>query len=719
MLCRIYVLRGNLYNITGNVEDALVNFQKSIEISEQNGYQALLISATNDLGNLYVVSNQYEKALETFMKSAKQAKENNQYERFAIALTNAAKACIKEGDRWVHRGKASQKDKRIENPAIGCSRKNRGIGNLRGSILYMKEPYTDKSKAISFYLKAAALLDKSWDCLKKNDSPDIINTAISIGTGYIDLVERDTEINDSCMGKAFGAISFAQTYSKKNKDTRLASYATGYLGYLYQIEGKLDKAAELTWQAISLSKKVVAPESQYRWEWQYANILKKQNCIEDAILAYENAIDTLESIRSEFSNCYGKPQSEMRKLASELYIMYVDVLLSYANMLSPSCEKQIILKTARQAIEKNRVFELREYFKDDCLGSSEASLTHIDQLLQKAVVIYPIILTDRLAIVASFPSISKQRKNSSAISKLYLQNVSSKELSQAVDGFREMLVKKIMLPDLTEAKKLYDWLIRPLEKDLANVKPDTLVFIPGGILRGIPMGALFDGTAFLIESYATAVTPGLTLTSSTKISPDQINILAAGISSGCRGFEPLPGVSQEIKEISSLYNTKVLINKNFSLANFEEALSSGDYNVVHIASHGKFSDHIEDSFILTADNRLTFDKLSDYVGLYRFRENPLELITLSACETAAGNDQAVLGLAGISIKIGARSALATLWAVDDQAASQIVSEFYRELKQPDGSRSIALKRAKQKILKDPVYGHPGYWSPFILINNWL
>jgi CHAT domain-containing protein len=141
--------------------------------------------------------------------------------------------------------------------------------------------------------------------------------------------------------------------------------------------------------------------------------------------------------------------------------------------------------------------------------------------------------------------------------------------------------------------------------------------------------------------------------------------------------------------------------------------------VVHIASHGKFSDHIEGSFILTADDRLTFDKLSDFVGLYRFRENPLELITLSACETASGNEQAALGLAGLSIKIGARSALATLWAVEDEAAAQLVPEFYRQLKTKNTSRAIALKKAKLKILKDPVYGHPGYWAPFVLINNWL
>jgi len=724
MLARIYALRGNLYNITGDVENSLKNFEKSMALCEQNQYPELLISVTNDLGNLYASANQSDKALETYMKSAEHALKENRHERSAIALANAGKICIKNGDKRLFIGPVSTKkdviDTSIATSSDKCSETKKTTENLRGSIHYMKKKNMDESMAIRLYKKAGFLLDQSWIYLKNTDSPNTINTAINIGTGYIDLAKRKIESTGAYIKKAHQVLSFAESHSEQIKNTRLASYIKGYLGAVYQLEGNFGKAAELTFQAIFLSKKSAAPEAQYRWEWQYANILKVLNRIEEAVSAYENAIDTLESVRSEFSNCYGRPQSEMRELASGLYKMYVDVLLRYISMLPSAGEKQILLKTAREAIEKNRLFELRQYFNDDCLGTSTESLAYIDHVLQKAIVIYPIILPNRLAVVASFPPKAEQENSSrSAISKLYVQDLDSKAFNQTVEGFRAMLEKKIMPPDLTNAKKLYDWLIGPLEKDLADAEPETLVFVPGGMLRGIPMGALHDGYSFLIESYATAVTPGLTLTNPTKISPEKINILAAGISSGSNEFVALPGVSREIEEIASLYSTKVLMNDSFSLTNFENELRSGNYNVVHIASHGKFSDHIEDSFILTADDRLTFNKLSDCVGLYRFRENPLELITLSACETASGNEQAALGLAGLSIKIGARSAFATLWAVEDEAAAQLVPEFYRQLKTQNTSRAMALKQAKLKLLNNPVYGHPGYWAPFILINNWL
>nr|WP_319494011.1 CHAT domain-containing protein [uncultured Desulfobacter sp.] len=722
-LAGIYALFGNLNNLAGNAQDGLNDFQKSISLCRQNNYPDLLISVLNDMGNLYAACGQYENALEAYMKSAGHAKEKNLHARSAIALANAAKVCIKQGDKYQFENSVYREIDTKDGNGAKKSSKDSEIKhrreNLRGTILYSPPKDMHQSTANRLYVTAESFLDQAWAGLEHSNSSHIINTLVNIGTGYMDLAERQTESMDDCIKKARKTFLFAESLSQNIKNTRLASYVKGYLGHTYQMEGDFNMAAALTFQAIFLSRKSAAPEAQYRWEWQYADILKALNHIRDAIPAYEAAIDTLESVRSEFSNCYGRPQSEMGALAGQLYKMYVDVLLRFVSTQPSSDEKQIILKRARQAIEKNRVFEIREYFNDDCLGAHINSLTDIDQILEKAVVVYPIILPDRIAVVASFPSQTGPGSDSSAVSKLYLQPIDAKTLSQTVDGFRHMIERNVMPPDLTDARKLYEWLIAPLEKDLADVHPETLVFVPGGILRGIPMGALHDGSSFLIESYAVAVTPGLTLTSPTKIAPEKINVLAAGISSGNQDFGALPGVTREVEAIASLCTTTVLMNDKFSLTNFENELRSGNYNVVHIASHGKFSDHIEDSFILTADERLTFNKLADCVGLYRFRKNPLELITLSACETASGNEQAALGLAGLSIKIGARSALATLWAVDDAAAAQLVPEFYRQLKIKGTSRAMALKQAKLKLLRDPVYGHPGYWAPFILINNWL
>jgi CHAT domain-containing protein len=105
--------------------------------------------------------------------------------------------------------------------------------------------------------------------------------------------------------------------------------------------------------------------------------------------------------------------------------------------------------------------------------------------------------------------------------------------------------------------------------------------------------------------------------------------------------------------------------------------------------------------------------------LFRYRDEPLELLTLSACDTAEGDDRAALGLAGVAVRAGARSALATLWEVDDAVAAELIMDFYRELQSSSASRAVALQRAQLKVLSDPRYGHPGYWSPFLMINSWL
>ena len=144
-----------------------------------------------------------------------------------------------------------------------------------------------------------------------------------------------------------------------------------------------------------------------------------------------------------------------------------------------------------------------------------------------------------------------------------------------------------------------------------------------------------------------------------------------------------------------------------------------DYSVVHIASHGQFDSDPHKSFVLTYDGRLNMDRLEQLIKFSRFRENPLELLTLSACRTAAGDERAALGLAGVAVKAGARSALATLWYINDQASTELIAEFYRQLGSASNSKAKALQMAQQKLLSDARYRHPGYWSAFLMIGNWL
>jgi len=248
---------------------------------------------------------------------------------------------------------------------------------------------------------------------------------------------------------------------------------------------------------------------------------------------------------------------------------------------------------------------------------------------------------------------------------------------------------------------------------------DTLVFVPDGALRTIPMGALHDGKQFLVSKYALGITPGLNLTDPRPIKREGMKMLAVGVTEAVQGFPALPNVSAELEALRTLFDSTTLVDKTFLVANLEKQLKDESFTIVHVASHGEFGSDPEKTFLLAFDAKVTLDRLDQMVGVFKFRDDPLELLTLSACDTAAGDDRAALGLAGMAIKAGARSALATLWNINDEASSDLVIDFYRELKDTSVSRAVALQRAQLKALANPRYDHPGFWSPFLMINNWL
>jgi CHAT domain-containing protein len=298
--------------------------------------------------------------------------------------------------------------------------------------------------------------------------------------------------------------------------------------------------------------------------------------------------------------------------------------------------------------------------------------------------------------------------------------IAAEQLTSEVRALRRLLEKRTTREYLAPAQALYDRLIRPIEGDLDAAGIDTLVIVPDGPLRTIPLAALHDGERFLIDRYAIATVPGLDLLDPRPVATTEVTPLLNGLTESVQGFPALPHVSGELEAIAELYGGKMLKDEEFVAGEFGESLAQTPYSVVHIASHGKFAGESKDSFLLTYDGRLDMDGLEEFIKLSRFREEPIELLTLSACQTAAGDDRAALGLAGLAIKAGARSALATLWFINDQASSLLVSEFYRQLSaKPTPTKAKALQAAQQQIRADLRYRHPAYWSPFLIIGNWL
>jgi CHAT domain-containing protein len=168
-----------------------------------------------------------------------------------------------------------------------------------------------------------------------------------------------------------------------------------------------------------------------------------------------------------------------------------------------------------------------------------------------------------------------------------------------------------------------------------------------------------------------------------------------------------------------MYSSEILLDEAFIRPHIQEELDEVPYSVVHVASHAQFSSDPQKTFILTYDGKLGLDSLEQLINPTSFRDQPVELITLSACETAAGDDRAALGLAGVAVKAGARSALATLWRVDDAAAARLVAEFYKQLNDRRLSKAKALQRAQQLLLEEGDFEHPYYWAPYLIIGSWL
>ena len=245
------------------------------------------------------------------------------------------------------------------------------------------------------------------------------------------------------------------------------------------------------------------------------------------------------------------------------------------------------------------------------------------------------------------------------------------------------------------------------------------MIVPDGPLRTIPLAALHDGRDFLIRRYAMATTPGLTLTDLRPASRQPMPPLLAGLTEAVQGFPPLTYVGEELAAIHAIYGGRMLKNEAFRLAQLQQTLRETPYPIVHIASHGQFASDVDHTFLLTFDDKLTLNRLERLMALSQYRDQPVELLTLSACQTAAGDDRAALGLAGVAVKAGARSVLATLWFINDQASAVLITAFYRHLQQPDRSKAAALQQAQIELLADRRYQHPGYWAPFLLIGNWF
>lgn len=596
----------------------------------------------------------------------------------------------------------------------------------------------DRDRALDFYQQAAAttsqplLKTEAWlnqlslliarqqwqpannlsSAIKTNlltisDIPSrkLIYFQVSFAKNLIKLADNTSNPKYSTQAQQLLKISVRQ--AREIQDPQAESYALGMLGHLYEENNRVSLGLKYTLQAAQLAQGINNWDLTYQWQWQLGRLWHRQGNYQSAIASYTEAVKALESLRSDLVVTNADIQFSFRKSIEPVYRQLVSLLLTPVNGRSVSQDN---LLQARNTIESLQLAELNDFFRQACL---DVKPTAIDRIDPQAAVIYPIILSDRLEVIVSLPDKSLRH---------FSQAIPQAKLEPVIEELRQTLPIRSRRQFYQPSKQLYNWLIRPALQDLTDSKIKTLVFVPDGSLRNIPLSALYSGKQYLIEQYNVALTPGLQLLAPLPLEEVRLKTLAAGLTQQRRGFSSLEYVNQELINIQQQTDSLVLRDDRFTQSNLREQIRADRYPIVHIATHGQFSSNLDDTFLLAWDGDIGIEQLNELLqNTDSEQQKAIELLVLSACETARGDERAALGLAGIAVRAGARTTLATLWTVYDQSTAMTMNSFYQNITQSQvkSNKANALRQAQLNLLKSRDFNHPYYWAPFVMVGNWL
>lgn len=493
--------------------------------------------------------------------------------------------------------------------------------------------------------------------------------------------------------------------------TSIRAEVLGALGALYESEGHFEEAASLTDRALAQARRGAVAGTSARLPLQAGRIRRRMGEHDAALAHYAEAVAIVGRPRESG----GRPRAgraardAFESEDAAAYRGLVDLLLRRSAGRSDAAQASADLREAQSVLESFRAAELRDHFADDCVDRHRASRARVDEAAGNFLVVYPVILEDRLELLVSRRDWIERRTVAIARS----------ELEKLARQYRGLLEDRTTRLYLRPAQALHAILIEPIADLIAKHAPETLVFVPDGILRTIPLSALHDGKSHLIERVALATTPSLELSDPRPLDRSAIDSLYGGLTTAVQGFEALPEVRKELETANHYLPGTVLLDESFSRAALVEKLSTESFDLVHVASHAEFSSAEKGGFLLTHDGKLALGEFREAVELLQYRDRPLEILILSACETAAGDERAALGFSGAAVQAGARSVVGSLWLVQDEATSVLLATFYEALAAPGVSRAEAMRRAQRRLIEDPAYAHPSAWAAFLLINSWL
>jgi CHAT domain-containing protein/tetratricopeptide (TPR) repeat protein len=509
---------------------------------------------------------------------------------------------------------------------------------------------------------------------------------------------------------------FATALERARSSGNLRYETSALLGLVEQYVGarRHPEALRLLDEVRTLPKPMAEPEIA-RMEILTAEarhaIAPAANETGDAIRRAIAAVETIRSdlARSQYVSDLGRG---FREFSGRPYLLLADHLLLRSAVECGRDPKQ--LRAARDAVESFKSWELNDFYRDDCVNLALSTARNLDQVGDPSVaVIYLIPLDGRTELFVGHDT--GLRRFSSPIGSV--------DLLAAARRFRYRLESDYgTFRFFEDAELLHRHLIKPALNHLQSLGVKHLVFILDGALGNIPLGALYDPERqrYLLEEYSISIAPNLSLLAPAPSSSAARPLLAAGLSVAVGNYQAIPAVSSELDNIAGMYADKVVLkNGKFTSAALRENLLNLPVDVVHLATHGEFLGRADECFLLTHDGKIRLDQVEEMIRPKKFVGIPVGLLCLSACRTAAGDDRAALGLAGASVKSGARSVLATLWNIQDNTTAEIMTSFHRLLcDNPKQGKAEALRQAQLSILRKDPNSHPSLWAPFVLVGAW-
>ncbi|HEY3951680.1 CHAT domain-containing protein, partial [Phenylobacterium sp.] len=490
-----------------------------------------------------------------------------------------------------------------------------------------------------------------------------------------------------------------------------ASYAQAMAGRLALARGDAGQARALLGRAVYLESQRAEPLRQSTWLlWlAEADPARRRELVTEAYRALE-AVRPLLPLVDPLTE---EPTFTLRM--QPVFEQAVDVELRDTEAGGEAAR----IARAQAVVEAYRQAEVQSALGADCVPPREP--VKPAELRSDEVLLYPILLPDRVELIYA--------RGSAGGAGAYHR------LSAARGADRETVVQlaKALVDSASgeegdawkaPARQLYQLLIKPIEGQLST--GGTLVIIPDGVLRSVPFAALTDDNGkFLIERTAVSVAPALSYSQpGTDRTKRPLSVVAASlqkeVSLPAGDFPKLEGTAEEAKiavDVGGAGARSRLI-QDFHKADLQAALAGGHVDVLHVATHAAFNGRSDRSFVVANDEAISLTDLRGLISSDRARGDELSLLVLSACETAVGDDQASMGLAGAAVQAGAQSALASLWEVSDTGTVELMKGFYAGYRSGLG-KAAALRQAQLKMIAaGGGLEHPGVWAAFTVLGGW-